>query len=112
MALDTDPAGGQRTRDEGSFWWGSDANPSAVQMDTDGNADFDGAVTVDGELTAAGGVTLAGDVTVSGGALVLADVDAAPAAPESGVILYSQEGVLKCVDPTEAVTVLAPPPEE
>jgi hypothetical protein len=103
MALDSDPAGGFRTKDEGSFWFGSDANPTAVQMDTDGNADFDGDVSV------GGGVTFAGAVTVSGGALVLADVDAAPDAPASGVILYSESGVLKCVDPTETVTQLAPP---
>ena len=102
--LDSDPAGGFRTKDAGAFWFGSDALPDAIVMDTSGNLDAQGAITATA-VTSDGGASV-------GGALVLADVAEAPAAPTSGVILYSENGVLKCVDPTEAVTVLAPPPAE
>lgn len=58
MALDPDPAGGFRTKDKGSFWFGSDANPDAVVFDTDGNARFAGSV----ETAVSTDVTLFGAV--------------------------------------------------
>lgn len=57
MTLDTDPAGGFRTKDAGAFWFGSDARPDAVVMDTDGNLDCDGDVTVAGDVTVTGTLT-------------------------------------------------------